>query len=355
MAARLVQIFLPESGIQQLEQILPRHTRRYWRESVPGNQEKFSVIVQQRYLERLLDDLTSAFGSDPGFIAYVARLEAVLPSIEENAASEIPAQNNLRPPTAVERFFTRDRISTDELNDDIEDSLHVTPSYLLTVVLSATIAALGMRSGQTAAVIGAMIIAPLLGPTMGVALAATTGSAALGRKAIFALFIGSVFAIAAGLAVGLTLSIDPAVAELRSRTLVQPADIALALACGAAGVLAFSRGASLTLVGVMIAVALVPPLAATGIFLGAGPPIMAGSALFLFLVNLVCINVAGIIMFLIQGLPPKQWRVTGGILSLWMVLLLLLALMMVGRLQFGLGSMKLIAATSAASALTSRQ
>jgi hypothetical protein len=104
MAARLVQIFLPESGIQRLEQILPKHTRRYWRETVPGDQEKFNVIVQQRYTERLLEELTSAFGSDPGFIAYVAKLEAVLPAIEEDAATEIPPKSTSARPQLSSAF-----------------------------------------------------------------------------------------------------------------------------------------------------------------------------------------------------------------------------------------------------------
>lgn len=339
MAARLIEIFLPENEIAQLEGILTRHCRRFWREAVPGGQEKYSCIVQQRYAERLLGELESSFGGLPTFTAYVSLLEAVLPPVEETAETELPPRETLRPPTAVERFFSRDRISTDELYDDIEESLHVTPSFLLTVILSAMIAALGMRSGQTAVVIGAMIIAPLLGPTMGVALAATVGNAALGRKAALTLFVGSFFAILAGVLVGYLATIDPLVPELKNRTIVQPADIALALACGAAGVLSFSRGASLTLVGVMIAVALVPPLAATGIFLGIGEPIVAGNALFLFAVNLVCVNVAGIVMFLIQGLPPKNWRMTSGILGLWVFILLVLASMTAGRLVLGLGTL----------------
>lgn len=344
MAARLIEIFLPESEIGPLETMIARHCRRYWREAVPGGQEKYSCIVQQRYAGRLLSDIDAAFGALPTFTAYVSNLEAVLPPIEETAETELPTQENLRPPTAIERFFSRDRISTDELYDDIEESLHVTPSYLLTVILSSVIAALGMRSGQTAVVIGAMIIAPLLGPTMGIALAATVGNAALGRKAATTLFVGSIFAILSGMLVGYLVTIDPLVPELKNRTIVQPADIALALACGAAGVLSFSRGASLTLVGVMIAVALVPPLAATGIFLGTGQAVLAGNAFFLFSVNLVCVNVAGIVMFLIQGLPPKSWRITSGILGLWVFILLLLASITAGRLVLGLGTLKTVGA-----------
>ena len=340
MSARIVQIFLPESEIGQLETILPRHTRRFWRENVPGEQEKYSCIVQQRYTERLIVDLDEAFGQIPSFTAYVAELEAVLPALQENADTELPLSSDLPPPSWLERFFSRDRLSTDELYDDIEDSLRLRPSYLLTVTLSAIIAGLGMRSGQTAVVIGAMIIAPLLGPTMGLALAATVGDWKLGRRALITLAIGSVLAMLAGLAIGMIVTIEPLTAELRNRTLVQPSDIALALACGGAGVLAFSRGASLALVGVMVAVALVPPLTAAGIYTGAGYPVAGANALFLFTVNLVCVNVAGIATFLFQGLPPKSWRMTAGITFVWLLILGLLMSMMAGRIFLGIGSLE---------------
>lgn len=338
MSARLVQIYLPESQIERLEDILPRHTRRYWRETVPGGQEKFTCVVQQRYTERLLADLDSAFALIPTFTAFVSQLEAVAPPVEEAPDTELPLNTELPPPTSLERFFSRDRLSTDELYDDIHESLNVRPSYLLTVTLSAIIAGLGMRSGQTAVVIGAMVIAPLLGPTMGLALAATVGNAKLGKQAAFTLCIGCILAVLSGWALGQIVSIDPLVPELRNRTIVQPADVALALACGAAGVLSFSRGASLALVGVMIAVALVPPLAAAGVYTGAGYPVAGANAMFLFAVNLVCVNVAGIAMFLIQGLPPKNWRLTGGILAVWAIALILLTSMMAGRIFLGFGS-----------------
>ena len=235
-----------------------------------------------------------------------------------------------RPPTAVETFFTRDRLSTEELRDDVEDGARLTRSFAAMSVASAVIAALGMQAGQTAVVIGAMVIAPLLGPCMALAMGATVGDRGLGRRAGLALAAGSGAAFLATLVLGLALSVDATVPELAARTTASPADIALALASGAAGVLAFSRGLSSSLVGVMIAVALVPPLAAAGLFTGAaltgrgGAPLAVG-ALVLFATNLVCINVAGIATFLAQGLPPREWRLTGRVLALWTALLAALA------------------------------
>lgn len=343
MSARLVQIYLPEDQIQVLETILSRHTRRFWRESVPGQQEKYACIVQQRYTERLLNDLEDAFGAVPAFTAHVAQLEAVLPSFEETPATELLLSDDLAPPTRLERFFSRDRLSTEELYDDIRTSIEIRPSFLLTVTLSAVIAGLGMLSGQVAVVIGAMIIAPLLGPTMGLALAATVGNWKLGRQAMATLAIGCVLAVLSGMVIGMVMTIAPLAPELISRTRVQPGDIALALACGAAGVLAFSRGASLALVGVMIAVALVPPLTAAGIYTGAGFAAAGVNAMFLFSINLVCVNVAGIVTFLIQGLPPKNWRMTTGIMLVWVLLLVLLMSMMAGRIFLGFGSWESVA------------
>ena len=335
MSARLVEIVVPDAEVERAHVLIARHARRYWQESVPGAGEKFSCIVQKRYVERLLADLNANFGAMEGFSTIVLQLEAVLPPLEESAATVLSSAPDLPAPTRLENFFSRDRISTDEIYDDIAESVKVRPAYLLTVALSAVIAALGMRSGQTAVVIGAMVIAPLLGPTMGMALAATVGSWKLGRRALATLGVGVAIVLPLTMLLGLLLPIDVNTPELRNRALVQPSDIALALASGAAGVLAFSQGASLALVGVMIAVALVPPLAAAGMFIGSGNVGLGLSALLLFATNLVCINVAGIAMFLVQGLPPRSWRMTGGILSVWLAILLLFIGLVGGWAIFG--------------------
>lgn len=341
MSARLVDIIVPDSETDAARAIIVRHCRRFWPETVPDGREKFSCIVQSRYVERLLDELDGRFGMIEGFSTTVESLEAVLPPLDETLETALPDEN-LPPPTQLEAFFSRDRISTDEIYDDIEQNIAIRPSYLLTVILSAVIAALGMRSGQVAVVIGAMVIAPLLGPTMGMALAATVGNGKMARRATITLVAGTIAALLATYGLGFLITVDPTVPELLNRSIVSPADVALALACGAAGVLAFSRGASLSLVGVMIAVALVPPIAAAGLFFSKGYETLAFNALFLFATNLVCVNLAGIAMFLFQGLPPKSWRMTGGVTAVWTVVLLLFLAVMAGRIAFGIGSEGLV-------------
>nr|WP_279383628.1 DUF389 domain-containing protein [Methanobacterium formicicum] len=56
--------------------------------------------------------------------------------------------------------------------------------------------------------------------------------------------------------------------------------VTLALSSGIVGALAFTRGFRTTLVGVMVAVALLPPLVTFGLLLGSGNFYMASGAFF---------------------------------------------------------------------------
>ena len=94
--------------------------------------------------------------------------------------------------------------------------------------------------------------------------------------------------------------------ELMARTDVGLDSIALALASGAAAVLSLTTGLSSVLVGVMVAVALLPPTATLGIMLGAGHAQLAIGAAILLAVNIVCVNLAAKMVFLLRGIKPRS-------------------------------------------------
>ena len=79
------------------------------------------------------------------------------------------------------------------------------------------------------------------------------------------------------------------------------------IASGSAGALALTTGVSATLIGAMMAVALLPPLVTFGLLLGGAHPALAMGALSLFLMNLICVNLAGMTTFLVQGIHPATW------------------------------------------------
>jgi len=224
------------------------------------------------------------------------------------------------------------RIDREELYQYAAEAVGVTTAFLTMVVLSTVVAAGGMLRDSVAVVIGAMVIAPLIGPNIALALGTTLGDTSLLRRALTVNVTGVALALVMSFVLGMVIEIDPSIAELAARTNVGMADVALALAAGAAGALAVTRGAPTALVGVMVAVALLPPLVATGLFLGAGYPEMAGRAGLLTLTNVVCVNLAGVSTFLLQGVRPRHWRdvekakaSTRVAISLWILALLVLA------------------------------
>jgi uncharacterized membrane protein len=68
-----------------------------------------------------------------------------------------------------------------------------------------------------------------------------------------------------------------------------------------------TTGLSSTLVGVMVAVALLPPTATMGMLLGAGRVELAVGAMLLLAVNVVCVIVAAKIVFMTKGVRPRTW------------------------------------------------
>jgi hypothetical protein len=95
--------------------------------------------------------------------------------------------------------------------------------------------------------------------------------------------------------IGLAGSVDPtASAGLAPRTEVGLASIALALASGGAAVLSLTGNVPIALVGVMVAVALLPPTATLGLMVGDGHWGPAAGAALRLAVNVVCVNLAAI-------------------------------------------------------------
>ena len=93
-----------------------------------------------------------------------------------------------------------------------------------------------------------------------------------------------------------------------------------------------TAGASATLVGVMVAVALLPPLVTFGLLLGSGEWAAAQGASLVFLTNVICVNLAGIVTFLFKGVRPLTWweaqqakRSSRIAILIWVLLLVSLA------------------------------
>ena len=224
------------------------------------------------------------------------------------------------------------RISREELYSDIVDSAKLNNVFVLMTILSTVVVAIGLLKDNVAVIIGAMVIAPFLGPNVALALSSVLAEKKLGVDAMKTLAVGGLIVVILSAGIGFLIDIDTGIVEISSRTSLGFGDIVLALASGAAGVLAFTTGASAAVIGVMVAVALLPPLTVFGLLFGAGEYTLATGALLLFITNIICVNLAGISTFLYQGISPRTWyaadkakKATRKSLVIWIFTLALLA------------------------------
>jgi uncharacterized hydrophobic protein (TIGR00271 family) len=97
------------------------------------------------------------------------------------------------------------------------------------------------------------------------------------------------------------------VPEVQERVAPDVLSLIVALGSGAAGVIALTSGVSTALVGVMIAVALLPPAAAVGIGIAWLDPLTTLGSAVLLLVNVISINLAAILVLWYTGYRPKHW------------------------------------------------
>lgn len=323
MALRLIEMVLPEQDGEEVLALLKEHKLLEHRQILLSDGEVLvRILLEAEQSVAVLDLLEKRFTGKEGNRAVILAVEATLPRAEPEAAVA---------PEQLPEEKSPERISREELYEDIKDAAQCSRIYLAMVVLSTIVAAVGLYYDSVAIIIGAMVIAPLLGPNMALSLGTTLGDLSLLRSAILTALAGIVTTMVLSVFIGILLQVDPATPELALRNGVGMGDIAVALASGCAGALAFTTGVSTALIGVMVAVALLPPLVAFGLLLGSGYPALAMGALSLFLVNLISVNLAGVTTFLVQGIHPATWwekdqaeKATHTAIKLWVTMLTVL-------------------------------
>jgi uncharacterized hydrophobic protein (TIGR00271 family) len=185
--------------------------------------------------------------------------------------------------------------------------------FSVLLVLSTTIAGLGLISNSAAVVIGAMLVAPLMTPILGVAGAVVHGQPRRLAVSVTVLLLGTAAAVLTAWLVSAAapgeITADELTSELLARTAPTLLDLGIAVAAGLAGgyVLTHPRAGS-SLPGVAIAVALVPPLATVGISLQVGATDEALGALLLYTTNMFAIILSAMVVMLWSGFVPPDVR-----------------------------------------------
>ena len=273
-------------------------------------------------VQPILDALQTVVGADPTARIYVSPIEIALPKPDEEERKK-----------EDEAMAARETLYATAEKNALLDM-----NFIVLITLSTIVAAIGLVEDNVAVVIGAMVIAPLLGPNLAFGLGTALGDVDLMRRSLVTLVVGIALAVLLAIAIGALWPFTILSRELLARTDVGLDSALLALASGAAAALSLTTGLSSVLVGVMVAVALLPPAATVGLLIGHNRMDLAAGAGLLLAVNIVCVNLACKLVFLFKGIAPRTWlekktakRSMAIYVGVWLVTLIILGFAIYAR------------------------
>lgn len=328
MSQRLIEVFLPEHCRAQVENLLSDQSiLATWYEPQFQDQIWVRILVETTNAEAIVDQFAAKFEETEGFRLLLLEVEASVPAPDRASIDAQTQSLKSDIKTGMNPRFAR--INREEIFDRVASSAELSWVQLAMVMLSTAIAAIGILRDNQAVVIGAMVIAPLLRPNMALAVATTLGKRSFALRTLRTGLIGILLALALSTAIGYFVPVSLESSEIASRIRVSWADGILAFASGIAGAIALATEERSSIVGVMVSVALLPPLVVLGLLLGAGYWTEALAAGLLTTANLICLNLAAVTAFLLQDLRPRQQQdvpkaqqVTRAAYGIWFFLLM---------------------------------
>ena len=315
----LIKLFLPLTEEQNIRHLLSTYNCLEKESIFKSDRElAIDILLERERVRTVTDDLKQQL-SHLKFQLLVLPVEAI--ATEDNSSST-------QDPDAELNKYTQPEIYT-----QISQSISLSGTEIALVILSTVIAAIGLVEGSQVVIIGAMVIAPLLKPNMALAIATTFGDLSLAVKIIKVGSLQILLALLLSILLGLFIPVDLGMGEIAVRTRVDFTDIVLAFASGVAGAISLTAGEQKAVVGVMVSVALLPPLVVFGMLIGSQLWTAAVAAMILVSTNIVCLNLAAIATFWLRDIRPQiDWqkfqagKITGIATIFWLSILALLAM-----------------------------
>lgn len=304
MALQLIEAYIPKKYFEKVDKKLQSFDIvNRWNEpqSDEADSTLIRLLVEATKSEEILNYLESIANLIEGFEVLLFPVQTFIKKETEQAIEE-KEKNNENERIKIERA------SRQELYLAIEGMSQFDFTFMLFIFLSSIVVTIGLIKDSAAIVIGGMVIAPLLGPIIALAFSSILGDYKLARHSLKTVSLGILIALVIAIFFSVLSGIETQNHEFMSRTHVQISDIILALASGAAGALSVLKGGSGTLVGVMVAVALLPPTIVLGMTIGGGIWSEAIGALLLILANVTSILLSAIAVFTFSGIRPIKYE-----------------------------------------------
>ncbi len=211
----------------------------------------------------------------------------------------------------------------------LKENARASEAYLVLMVLSTLLATIGLFANSAPVIIGAMILAPLMAPIISLSMGVLRQNSELVTQSSKTLVIGIALALFFGTLLTLMIPLQSINHEIGARLSPTILDLGVAIISGIAGAYANARSeVAKSLAGVAIAVALVPPLAVSGMGIGWLDWEVFSGAFLLFMTNLVGIILAASATFLVMGFSPFHLAKKGMVLSTAFVLVVSIPLVL---------------------------
>ena len=196
------------------------------------------------------------------------------------------------------------RVSVEEIESSIKEGMDLNLDYYFFIIIAAFIAGSGLILNSPAIIIGAMIISPLMGPILGVSYGIISKNYHLVNKGIFGQLVSIFIAIGAGIllaSLAFLIYGSPSLThEMMTRNFPTIFDLIVSISAGLAVGFAITGKLQSSLVGIAIAVSLMPPAVNIGVSLIYGNILLSFGSFVLLLSNVLAINFMAILIFKIK-------------------------------------------------------
>ncbi len=205
----------------------------------------------------------------------------------------------------------------------LREEAQASSTFMTLILLSTLLATVGLYLNSSSVIIGAMLLAPLMQPIVSFSMGVLRRSQNILMTSFKTIMIGVAIALISSAIFALILPFESLTNEMAGRLKPSILDLIVALISGTAAAYAKNNEKIVgSLVGVSIAVALVPPIAVAGIGIGWMNWEMFSHAFLLFLTNFAGIVFAAATLFMIQGFSPIKEAKRGIMFTLIAALLI---------------------------------
>jgi uncharacterized hydrophobic protein (TIGR00341 family) len=259
----------------------------------------FSTLIPDELVDQAIEEITRNIDMRKREnIITVYDVEAFVSSTMNKIKEKVAKEESVKNP--LERLIT-----------ETDKYVRLKKDAFAMALFATLVAFAGLFLDNVAILIGAMLLSPLIGPLNAFAVNANLGR--LRKVAISQLFILGLLASIIALSAATTFIVSQFVnipltsGQILIRNHASLFDLAIALILGLAGGLALFIAIPELLVGVAIAVALVPPATVAGMGLALENAGLFIGALILTFVYLIGLELGSTIMLRIRGVTPRRY------------------------------------------------